>query len=96
MKKDIRLNVLPVESTLRDVLSTLDRGVFGIVFIVDQVGRVVGIFTDGDVRRSLLRGALLDSGNPLRHLPGGAFGFHLLTDPESFPRNTTPLKEETP
>jgi perosamine synthetase len=60
-KKDIRLNILSINSSLRDVLIALDRGVYGIIFIADEKERIVGIFTDGDVRRSLLSGAAIDT-----------------------------------
>jgi perosamine synthetase len=60
-KKDIRFNILSINSSLRDVLKALDRGVYGIIFIADEKERIVGIFTDGDVRRSLLAGASIDT-----------------------------------
>ena len=61
MKKNIRLNIIPIESSLKDVMNVLNKGVFGIVFVADKTDRIVGIFTDGDVRRSLLKGADLAS-----------------------------------
>jgi perosamine synthetase len=48
-----------MEATLRDVLSLLNKGVFGVVFIVDDDGVLQGLLTDGDVRRSLLDEASL-------------------------------------
>jgi perosamine synthetase len=59
MVKDIKRNLLGMWATLRDVLSVLNKGVFGVVFIVDDNGVMKGLFTDGDVRRVLLQGALL-------------------------------------
>lgn len=61
MKKDIKTNVLQDSTTLRQVMERLNAGVFGIVFIVDANQVVKGILTDGDVRRSLLAGAQLES-----------------------------------
>ena len=46
--------------TIRDGLTALDRGAAGIALAVDEDGRLVGIATDGDLRRALLRGAALD------------------------------------
>jgi CBS domain-containing protein len=61
MKKDIRLNILSIESSLKDVMIAMNKGILGIVFIADKDDRILGIFTDGDVRRSLLKGANLNS-----------------------------------
>lgn len=61
-RKNIRDNLLDSEATLKDVMTALNKGVFGIVFIADDEGRVEGIFTDGDVRRAILiKDASLDS-----------------------------------
>lgn len=43
--------------TVEEVLAQLDVGGQGIVFVVDEDGRLGGIATDGDIRRSLLGGA---------------------------------------
>jgi dTDP-glucose pyrophosphorylase len=47
-------------ATLRDGLAALDRGAAGIALAVNADGRLVGVATDGDLRRALLRGAGLD------------------------------------
>ena len=57
--KDIQENLVNVNATLRDVLTTLNKGVYGVVLIVDDSGIMKGMFTDGDVRRALLNGAVL-------------------------------------
>lgn len=57
MKKNIGNNILNMRSALRDVLLMLNKGVFGLVIIVDDEGIARGIFTDGDVRRALLQNA---------------------------------------
>jgi perosamine synthetase len=61
MVKDVALNILPSSALLRDVLVTLNKGVFGVVFIADKDHPVQGLFTDGDVRRALLDGAVLET-----------------------------------
>jgi dTDP-glucose pyrophosphorylase len=48
-------------ATIRDALRALDLGAGGIALAVDADGRLVGVTTDGDLRRALLRGATLDS-----------------------------------
>ncbi len=60
MKKDIKTNLLPNDATLRNAMERLNTGVFGIVFIVDQNNVVLGVLTDGDIRRALLKDAGLD------------------------------------
>ena len=46
--------------TIRDALMALDRGAGRIGLAVDSDGRLVGVVTDGDIRRALLGGATLD------------------------------------
>ena len=47
-------------TTLRDALSRIDAGNAQIVLVVDERGALLGTVTDGDVRRGLLRGLLLN------------------------------------
>lgn len=61
MAKDVSLNILPSDALLRDVLVTLNKGVFGVVFIADKDDHIQALFTDGDVRRALLDGAVLET-----------------------------------
>ena len=61
MKERIVKNLLPLNSTLRDVLRTLDLSPLGIVFFVDGQERLKGVMTDGDARRAILAGADLNS-----------------------------------
>lgn len=49
--------IVPVDGTLRDAMVALDRGALRVALIVDPVGCLVGVVTDGDVRRALLGGA---------------------------------------
>jgi dTDP-glucose pyrophosphorylase len=46
--------------TLRDAMAALDRGARQIALAVDGEGRLVGVVTDGDLRRALLAGATLE------------------------------------
>ena len=45
--------------TIRDAMAALDRGAGRISLAVDAGGCLVGVVTDGDIRRALLRGANL-------------------------------------
>jgi dTDP-glucose pyrophosphorylase len=47
--------------TIRDALTALDDGAAGIALVVDGDGRLVGVATDGDIRRALLRGHTLET-----------------------------------
>lgn len=45
---------------MRDALIALERGSVEIALVVDGDGRLVGLLTDGDIRRALLAGASID------------------------------------
>lgn len=49
--------VVPVTASLREALAPLDRGGLGFLMVVDESGKLVGVLTDGDIRRAMLRGA---------------------------------------
>jgi dTDP-glucose pyrophosphorylase len=57
--------------TIRDALGAVDRGAAGIALATDDAGRLVGVATDGDIRRALLRGAALD--DPVAPVLNSAF-----------------------
>jgi dTDP-glucose pyrophosphorylase len=52
--------LVPLGGTLRDAMRALDLGASRISLVVAPDGRLVGVATDGDVRRALLEGAGLD------------------------------------
>lgn len=54
-----RLAVAPTD-LVRDAIAVIDRNELQTALVVDAAGRLLGIVTDGDVRRGLLRGAQLD------------------------------------
>ena len=43
------------ESSLREVLCTIDTAELQIALVVDDNTRLLGLITDGDVRRALLK-----------------------------------------
>lgn len=53
--------VLSKDCLIKDVMSVLDREGNGIVFLSEKDGRIVGLLTDGDVRRAILQKAELTS-----------------------------------
>ena len=54
-------SLVPASGTIRDALAAIDRGGAGIALATDEGGRLLGVVTDGDLRRAILRGAELDS-----------------------------------
>lgn len=49
------------QATLRDALISMTTHRRGLLFIIDPVFRLIGVLSDGDVRRSLLQNTALDS-----------------------------------
>ena len=47
--------------TLVDVIRILENSSFGIALVINESNRLVGTFTDGDVRRAILNGSSLSS-----------------------------------
>ncbi len=60
MAERLRDCLVPAAGTLRDGLAALDRGAAGIALAVADDGRLLGVATDGDLRRALLGGASLE------------------------------------
>ena len=52
--------IVASDGTIRDAMQALDSGADQIALAVDDAGRLVGVVTDGDLRRALLSGATLD------------------------------------
>lgn len=57
---NLELLKVDVNSTIKEALSKIDNNHLGIIFIVNAEDKVVGIATDGDIRRSLLEGFTID------------------------------------
>ncbi|HUP94196.1 MAG TPA: KpsF/GutQ family sugar-phosphate isomerase [Burkholderiales bacterium] len=57
-------------ATLMDTMLEMSRGRMGMTAILDDDGRVIGIFTDGDLRRALEKGFDLRS-TPIAQVMGG-------------------------
>lgn len=61
-----RRAILPLDSTVQDAISNLDKTAIKIVLVINKAGRLEGTITDGDIRRALLRG--LDLKSPIESL----------------------------
>ncbi|HUZ81135.1 MAG TPA: CBS domain-containing protein, partial [Gaiellaceae bacterium] len=54
---DLLIDLVVEQSTsVRDALAPLDRSGLGFLMVVDGDGVLVGVLTDGDIRRAMLRG----------------------------------------
>ncbi|WP_332653898.1 nucleotidyltransferase family protein [Brevundimonas sp.] len=58
--KDWVKAVIPPEATFRDALVSIDATGAGMALIADGERRLLGVLTDGDLRRALIRGAGLE------------------------------------
>src|SRR3990167_5311963 len=48
-------------ATLRDVMQLLDKSGLRVVFVISNENTLLGVVTDGDIRRGFLRNETLDS-----------------------------------
>lgn len=62
MDDRLQLCQVPLDGTLKDAMVSLDRSGVEIALVTEPGGKLVGVLTDGDIRRALLhQGATLDS-----------------------------------
>jgi perosamine synthetase len=61
MSSNVQALAVSVNLSLREALEKIDKNAQGIAFIVGEDFKLVGVLTDGDVRRGLLRGERLES-----------------------------------
>jgi len=57
---NLDLFLVPETASLRETLARIEANHHGMALMIDQSKAVVGLATDGDIRRMLLKGALLD------------------------------------
>jgi dTDP-glucose pyrophosphorylase len=53
--KSWRNAIVKSEATVAEAIAAIERGSFQIALVVDSEGRLLGVVTDGDIRRGLLR-----------------------------------------
>ena len=58
-----RQAILPIKTTIGQVIQNLDQIAIKIVLVVNEAGGLEGTISDGDVRRGLLKG--LDMNSPI-------------------------------
>ena len=49
------------QESLFSAISAIDKNSLGVIFIVDDKKKLIGVLTDGDIRRALLNGKSLES-----------------------------------
>lgn len=59
--KDWQKTTVPKTACLRDVINSLEASKSQIVLVLDEAGFLVGVMTDGDVRRAILAGVDLSA-----------------------------------
>ena len=59
--RDLSKYLVHADASLREVVEIIDRGAAQIALVVDSEKRLLGVITDGDIRRSMLRGESLES-----------------------------------
>jgi len=60
MPQHLEKIVVSESASIRTAMEAIDRGAVEIALVVSGGGKLIGTLTDGDIRRSLLSGALLD------------------------------------
>ena len=58
--KDWREAVVSPGASIRDAIARIDASALQIALVVGEAGQLIGVMTDGDVRRAILRGVSLD------------------------------------
>ncbi len=52
--------LIKAETSLRETLSVIDKGALQLALVIDDSERLIGLVTDGDIRRGLIKGMSLD------------------------------------
>jgi len=77
---DINQLLISSDATIRDALDRINQNHLGLIFLQSEDHRVVGVATDGDIRRGLLGGLALDA--PINNCAN----FNFTSAPASTPR----------
>jgi len=60
-KRDLKICTLNINATIKDVITNLNKSSMQITIVCSPGGNLLGVITDGDIRRGLLRGLDLSS-----------------------------------
>ena len=56
-----RATIIDKRSSVREAMAAIDKAALGLALIAEPDDRLLGVVTDGDVRRAILRGVALDA-----------------------------------
>ncbi|MCK4257426.1 MAG: nucleotidyltransferase family protein [Halanaerobiales bacterium] len=71
MEKNLKNLLVSPDTTIKETMAVIDKGVKQIALVVDSSHRLLGTVTDGDIRRAILRG--IDLGGPIREAMNNKF-----------------------
>lgn len=60
-QKDWKKTMILPSASVKDAMQVMDKSALKIVFVVDEKKHLLGVVTDGDVRRSILRGEAIST-----------------------------------
>ena len=61
MSYDLNKCIVDKNVSIKDALKQVDENQYGFIFLSNEDGKVVGLATDGDIRRALINGAIIDA-----------------------------------
>ena len=61
MKINLKKYIIGDNATILDALEAIDTNTKGFLVVIDAEDKVVGVITDGDIRRALIKGATKDT-----------------------------------
>ncbi|MFL5753816.1 MAG: aminotransferase class I/II-fold pyridoxal phosphate-dependent enzyme [Bacteroidia bacterium] len=82
---DIKDLLLPDSANLKDALALIDNNAQGICFVVNASNKLVGLITDGDLRRSILNGSKLETS--VKEVMQKQFTFFSINTPQDIVQN---------
>lgn len=58
--KDWKITLLPSNATLRDAIMNIDKSGLQLALLINETNQLIGILSDGDIRRAILHGHSLE------------------------------------
>ncbi len=58
--RDIKIILVPPTATIKETMKVIDQGELKTALVVDDCRRLLGLVTDGDIRRGILNGLAID------------------------------------
>ena len=60
MNEKVKTLLINQNSSIKEAIDIINKGLVGAAFIVEDSGKLVGIVTDGDIRRAILKDVKTD------------------------------------